>query len=330
MSDRSDDWFRDPAPRPSGRGVRDIREPASQPRACSAGGTGVPSGNPPASSPAGPATAAPAAGPSSRRSTAGARRSTRAAASRDRAAGPRGLAAAAGARAGGARRPGPPVAAPAPDPGHHRPGRRGRPGAQRGRVLLPELQADPGQRARRLPEPAGRLGRAELAHHRVGQPPGTEPEAGAPAGHRGGHRRPPLGHGHAAAHPVQRAGRAGQPAPRLVREHPRVRHEQAERRLRLRRPQAAGQDRAERHRPAGRPLHGDRLRRPGQRGGRGRRGAHVHPPEPRRPGVRAAPEEGVPEPDAARRRWASSGPGTCSPPRTCSGSRTSGCSSRRC
>ena len=233
-----------------------------------------------ASTPAGPATAVPAPGPSSPRCRAGAAaggvephrgRSTRVAARRGQAAAP----------TAGLFRPGPAVAAPAPHPGHHRPGRRGPAGAERGHVLLPELQADPGQRARRLPGPAGRLGRDELAHHGLGQPSGAERPAGTPAGYRGGHRRAPLGHSPDPAHPVQRRPvRAGQPAPRLLRGHPRVRHEQAERRLLLRRPQAAGPDRAERNRAEDQPLHGDRVRRPGQRGERGGRGAHVHPAEP--------------------------------------------------
>ena len=55
----------------------------------------------------------------------------------------------------------------------------------------------------------------------------------------------------------------------------RVRREQAQRRLFVRRPETARPDRAERYRPAHRALHGNRVRRPGECGQRGRRGHHV-------------------------------------------------------
>src|SRR5271157_5900947 len=76
-----------------------------------------------------------------------------------------------------------------------------------------------------------------------------------------------LGHDHAPAPAGQRhPSHAGQHPARLLRADPRLRLQQAQRRLRDRRPEAADRDRAERHRAACQPLHEHRVRRPGQRG----------------------------------------------------------------
>ena len=125
------------------------------------------------------------------------------------------------------------------------------------------------------------LGRDELADHGLRQPRRADRGAGKPAGPRARHHRRPFGHDHAAAPAGQRdPSHAGQHPARLLRADPGERLQQDQRRLRLRRAEAADRDRAERHRAADQPLHGHRLRRAGQRGQRRRRRAHV--PERRR------------------------------------------------
>ena len=166
-----------------------------------------------------------------------------------------------------------PVAAPAAHPGH--PGGAGRAdrGGRRGGLLQRELQADQGRRAH---SGVVHLGRDELADHGVRQPGRAEQEGREPARPRARHLRQPFGHDPAPARAGQRdPSDAGQPAAGLLRADPGARLQQAQRGVRIRRPEAAGADRAERHRAARQPLHGHRLRRAGQRGQRRRRRARV-------------------------------------------------------
>ena len=86
----------------------------------------------------------------------------------------------------------------------------------------------------------------ELADHRVRQPPGPDPGAGAAAGHRQADddQRAPVRHDPDPAHPVERPpADPDQPPARLLRPDPGPRVQQDQRRLRLRRRAAPGRDR---------------------------------------------------------------------------------------
>ena len=166
-----------------------------------------------------------------------------------------------------------PVAAPAAHPGHPGGADRADRGGRRGGLLQRELQADQGRRAH---SGVVHLGRDELADHGLRQPRRADQEGREPARPRARHLRQPFGHDPAPARAGQRdPSDAGQPAAGLLRADPGARLQQAQRGLRVRRAEAAGADRAERHRAAHQPLHGHRLRRAGQRGQRRRRRARV-------------------------------------------------------
>ena len=212
---------------------------------------------------------------------------------------------------------GPPRAADRPDRG---PG-RGDPGGGRRRVvLLPGRQAEPVGRAAGLHRP---VRGAELADHRFGHPAGPVPAADRQPARRVRLRHHELRLPDAAAHRRRHAG-AGQHPARFLRADPRPRHQQDQRGPRLRRADPADPDRGERHRAEHQPLHGHRVRRAGQRGEPGGRGADLPQDGAARFRLRRQPPRGLPDPQRRRRRWLSYGTATRSPTRTCNANRTSG------
>ena len=133
-----------------------------------------------------------------------------------------------------------PAAAP-PDPGHHRRPRGAAPGRPRDLLLLPQRPAHRRQRARRLLRPPGRHGRHNwlITGSDSRQGLTRKEERQLATGRDIGGRRSDTtmilhipGNG-GPAH-------AGQPAPRLVPADPGLRHQQAQRRVLVRRPEAAG------------------------------------------------------------------------------------------
>ncbi len=110
--------------------------------------------------------------------------------------------------------------------------------------------------------------RDDVPPGRQRQPRGPDPQAAARVRRRQG-RGPPHRHDHAAAHRV-RPQHADVDPPGLDRRRAGARHHQDQRRLRLRRPEAAGQDHRAEHRHPGRRLRRDRVLRVHRRGRRRR------------------------------------------------------------
>ncbi len=146
--------------------------------------------------------------------------------------------------------------------------------------------------------PAGGATRHDVPPRRLRQPQGPV-EGGEPqARHRRRRgRRPAHRHDHAAAH-RQRAEPAAVDPARLDRADPGPRHHQDQRRVRLRRRAAAGEDHRAEHRRADRPLRRDRVRRIRELRRRRRRHADLPDEEDGRPAREPEHQEGLP----ARRR----------------------------
>ena len=183
------------------------------------------------------------------------------------------------------------------------------PAAPGGLARLPDRGAGDGLEAHRqgrtpIPAAAGRPsspGRrtcSSARDSRKGLSEGGEQEA---RHRRGRRRRPAHRHDHAAAHRLRAEPAAVDPA-RLDRADPRARHDQDQRGVRLRRPEAAGEDHRAEHRRADRPLRRDRLRRIRQLRRRRRRRPDLPDQEDGRP----------PRQPATSRRGASTS--TASPP----------------
>ena len=137
-------------------------------------------------------------------------------------------------------------------------------------IAVPADRVVQDREGRRVAErcPARVAARDDVPPGRQRQPQGPDPQAAARVRRRQG-RGPPHRHDHAAAHRV-RAQHADVDPAGLDRRRAGARHHQDQRRLRPRRPQAAGQDHRAEHRHPGRRLHRDRLLGVHRRGGRRR------------------------------------------------------------
>ena len=147
-------------------------------------------------------------------------------------------------------------------------------------------------RRRPPPETVPRPSRDDVPAGRQRQPAGADPQAGAPVRRRQG-RGPPYRHDHAAAHRLRPQHADVDPA-RLDRRRPGPRHRQDQRRLRVRRPEAARPDHRAEHRHPGRRLRRDRVLRLHRRRGRGRRRADLPEAGDERPPGQPRHQEGLP------------------------------------
>ena len=196
----------------------------------------------------------------------------------------------------------PPGAAPPPPAGPTGPGwPPTTPGGQTGEEAAPGTQGPPGlvdlaagdarladrgpgvrvepDRARRRRagrRSTGKPARQDLPARRLRFPGGADQGRAEETRHRQ-RRRSAHRHDHDLVHPARREAGPDLAAARLVPGHPRERQEQAQRRVRVRRAEAARPHRRTEHRIAGRRLPGDRFRRLRQHHRRSRRDPNVPP-----------------------------------------------------